>query len=113
MQNFTGTDPTNRRQRNRTVFGADHKSRGRRAEVMDISNAGAVMQLELISKNRILTELICYIYIYIYIYIYSWFFNILIYLNYVFTPITKWNSAVSPGCLKKKKKANDIMELEG
>ena len=41
--------------------------------------------------------------LYIYIYIYSWFFNILIYLNYVFTPITKWNSAVSPGCLKKKK----------
>ena len=27
----------------------------------------------------------------------------MIYLNYVFTPITKWNSAVSPGCLKKKK----------
>ena len=110
MQNFTGTDPTNRRRRNRTVFGADHKSRGRRAEVMDISDAGAVMQSELISKNQILTEPICYIYIYIY----SWFFNILIYLNYVFTPITKWNSTVSPSCLKKKKKeANDIVELEG
>ena len=77
VQNFTGTD---RHWQNRTVFGADRKSRGQRAEVMDISNAGAVMQLELISKNRTLTEPICYIYIY------SWFFNILIYLNYVFTP---------------------------
>ena len=57
VQNFTGTDLTDRRRRNRTMFGVDHKSRGRRAEVMDISDAGAVMQSELISKNRILTEL--------------------------------------------------------
>ena len=64
VQNFTGTD---RRRKNRTVFGADRKSRGQRAKVMDISNAGAVMQSELISKNRILTEPTCYIYIYIYI----------------------------------------------